>query len=413
MPNPPLQPIHRQGLGGMDAWTRHQHFIKNYVKFYNDIPPVPEKPTVTELDVLHENHRFLRSESDDQDMTWEKRIAKKYYDKLVKEYALVELKYYKEGRVAMRWRNQQEVMRGKGQFTCGNLRCDEAKGLQSWEVNFGYVEQGEKKNALVKIRLCEKCSYKLNYKSMYARAKPTQQENESTTSTSATVAAVVVTPSKQRSRSYSRDRVDNVESAESSRHHHHESSRRSKRKSRSHSRERESDVDLKESSHRRHHGRDYRESSKRRKSSSHRDEDEVDSKDTVKRTERSRSSYSSSSSHRDHKRSHSTGDCHDQRGDREGQRSHRRSKSGGAGESGRRSDAERRGANHDRVQDDARTSTKDNKLSDHHKGNNKHDAIHQDKKDRDNSAKEKQEQTAPLSSSSLQEFESFFKGLFE
>ena len=58
--------------------------------------------------------RFLRSESDDQDLTWEKRIAKKYYDRLFKEYALVELKYYKEGRVAMRWRNEKEVVRGKG-----------------------------------------------------------------------------------------------------------------------------------------------------------------------------------------------------------------------------------------------------------------------------------------------------------
>lgn len=61
--------------------------------------------------------RFLRSESDDQDLTWEKRIAKKYYDKLFKEYALVELKYYKEGRVAMRWRTQKEVVRGKGMST--------------------------------------------------------------------------------------------------------------------------------------------------------------------------------------------------------------------------------------------------------------------------------------------------------
>jgi len=30
-------------------------------------------------------------------------------------------------------------------------------------VNFGYLEQGEKKNALVKCRLCFECSYKLNY----------------------------------------------------------------------------------------------------------------------------------------------------------------------------------------------------------------------------------------------------------
>ncbi|KAI8598205.1 folate-sensitive fragile site protein Fra10Ac1-domain-containing protein [Dissophora ornata] len=174
-----MQTSHGQDLGGMDAWSRHQSLIKNYVKHYQKSGEKPHEETnyKTERDILVENHRFLRSEEDNEDLTWEKRVAKKYYDKLFKEYALVELKYYQEGRIAMRWRNENEVFRGKGQFTCGSLRCDESKGLQSWEVNFGYVEQGEKKNALVKIRLCEKCSYKLNYKTMQKRAVSTQQES--------------------------------------------------------------------------------------------------------------------------------------------------------------------------------------------------------------------------------------------
>ena len=37
--------------------------------------------------------------------------------------------------------------------------------MKTWEVNFGYLEHGEKKNALVKVRLCPDCSYKLNYHS--------------------------------------------------------------------------------------------------------------------------------------------------------------------------------------------------------------------------------------------------------
>ncbi|KAF8976466.1 hypothetical protein BGZ52_007915, partial [Haplosporangium bisporale] len=114
---------------------------------------------------------FLRPAEEDVDLSWEKRIAKKYYDKLFKEYALVELKYYREGKIAMRWRTENEVTRGKGQFTCGSLRCDETKGLKSWEVNFGYVEKGEKKNALVKVRLCERCSERLNYKKKQKRAE--------------------------------------------------------------------------------------------------------------------------------------------------------------------------------------------------------------------------------------------------
>ena len=42
-------------------------------------------------------------------------------------------------------------MDGKGQFICGNKKCNEDEGLRSWEVNFAYMEHGEKKNALVKL----------------------------------------------------------------------------------------------------------------------------------------------------------------------------------------------------------------------------------------------------------------------
>jgi len=44
------------------------------------------------------------------------------------------------------------VLFWEGQFECGAKRCSERDGLRSWEVNFAYVEHGEKKNALVKIR---------------------------------------------------------------------------------------------------------------------------------------------------------------------------------------------------------------------------------------------------------------------
>ena len=63
----------------------------------------------------------------------------------------------------MRWRVEKEVVTGKGQFVCANKKCEERKKLRTWEVNFGYVEGGKKKNALIKCRLCFECSYKLNY----------------------------------------------------------------------------------------------------------------------------------------------------------------------------------------------------------------------------------------------------------
>jgi protein FRA10AC1 len=62
----------------------------------------------------------------------------------------------------MRWRIEKEVMEGKGQFICGDKRCQSRDSLKSWEVNFGYIEHNEKKNALVKLRNYIPCLKTLN-----------------------------------------------------------------------------------------------------------------------------------------------------------------------------------------------------------------------------------------------------------
>jgi len=61
----------------------------------------------------------------------------------------------------MRWRSEKEVIAGKGQFSCGARSCSETRGLATFEVPFGYQEAGEKKQALVKVRMkfCFFCSY--------------------------------------------------------------------------------------------------------------------------------------------------------------------------------------------------------------------------------------------------------------
>lgn len=62
----------------------------------------------------------------------------------------------------------------QGQFICGAKGCDEKAGLCSYEVNFAYMEAGEKKQALVKLRVCPSCALKLNYgrESQYKKAGP-------------------------------------------------------------------------------------------------------------------------------------------------------------------------------------------------------------------------------------------------
>ncbi|KAL1468964.1 hypothetical protein MTO96_041135 [Rhipicephalus appendiculatus] len=87
-----------------------------------------------------------------------------HYDKLFKEYCICDHTYYQTNKIANRWRIelQVKVMAGKGQFSCGDCYCKEASGLRTWEINFAYFENDERKNALVNLRLRKECSFKLN-----------------------------------------------------------------------------------------------------------------------------------------------------------------------------------------------------------------------------------------------------------
>ncbi|KAJ8325847.1 hypothetical protein O5D80_006033 [Batrachochytrium dendrobatidis] len=175
----------QQHDSGLDAFQRHQKLVYDYMTNYatpkNSLGTNRTEYTgkeiqgLTEADILKQHHKFLRSNQDDAESTWETRIAKKYYDKLFKEYCLAEMSLYKEGKIAMRWRSQKEVTCGKGQFECGNLKCASKEDLKSWEVNFAYMENREQKNALVKLRLCADCTYKLHYRKIKRQREEEKQ----------------------------------------------------------------------------------------------------------------------------------------------------------------------------------------------------------------------------------------------
>lgn len=84
----------------------------------------------------------------------------------------IDLKHYKSKRFALRWRTASEVVDGIGEETCASLRCryhrrdaEEAErlSLQVFEVPFVYEEQGERRECLVKVRLCSSCGDKLRW----------------------------------------------------------------------------------------------------------------------------------------------------------------------------------------------------------------------------------------------------------
>lgn len=174
-------------LKSLDAYSKHKIIINNYMMYYggNNRPSdASQENFKTDFDVVKENHQFLwDDEETDELKDWNKQLAKKYYDKLFKEFCICDLSCYVENKIAMRWRIEKEVISGKGQFICGDKKCNIKDDLVSWEVNFMYNEHNEVKNALVKLKLCPLCSLKLNYHKKHKKYEPktTQFENQEDT----------------------------------------------------------------------------------------------------------------------------------------------------------------------------------------------------------------------------------------
>ena len=145
-------------LSGLSAWDRHKRYISSVQEFYGHRsaaakeeyygkqPRVKLAETRTDADVLREQHRFIRDvASDAASLSWEVRLACKYYSKLVKEYTICELSHYETARVGLRWRTEAEVISGKGQFICAQRRCLSQCELATYELPFNYNEAGQSK----------------------------------------------------------------------------------------------------------------------------------------------------------------------------------------------------------------------------------------------------------------------------
>ncbi|GAA5870616.1 hypothetical protein JCM8547_002063 [Rhodosporidiobolus lusitaniae] len=189
-------PRSRPPIRTLEPETAHERHRRQYElkRAYEHGRKQPVKPSRTELDVLKQKHQFVRSSNvDPATLSWEDQLALKYYNSLFREFALVNLKHYKTGQIALRWRTEPELLAGIGVLTCANLRCAHHEAspsilsslessssfaglpldndetplvpvpLSETEMQFGYVEEGEKKSALVKVVLCRECGKRLRY----------------------------------------------------------------------------------------------------------------------------------------------------------------------------------------------------------------------------------------------------------
>lgn len=124
-----------------------------------------DQVTSSDLEAIKDTHEFIRD--DDYDRThcddWRVRLARRYHDKLYKEYAIIDLSKYREKAYGLRWRTEEEVLGTKGQLVCGSNDCDSTRDLRSYELPFRYTENDQTKRALVKVRLCSNCFPKLKH----------------------------------------------------------------------------------------------------------------------------------------------------------------------------------------------------------------------------------------------------------
>lgn len=94
---PPTSRAFAQSSGAASAYARHLQAASAYVSYYGGTVPTPAKYK-SERDILEDHHQFIRT--DEETDTEEKRIAKSYYDKLFKEFAMIELARWREKQVS-------------------------------------------------------------------------------------------------------------------------------------------------------------------------------------------------------------------------------------------------------------------------------------------------------------------------
>lgn len=71
----------------MNAYDRHKEMINLYYLSYPGSTKLLNRTVQnekTDYDVLKEHHKFVWNPEDDGAETWEKRMARKYYEKLFK-----------------------------------------------------------------------------------------------------------------------------------------------------------------------------------------------------------------------------------------------------------------------------------------------------------------------------------------
>ena len=83
----------RSKLLTMNAYDRHKSLINSYQLYFPGATATLARDSSNDkrdIDVIREHHRLLWTEEDDE-QSWEVQLAKRYHDKLFKEYVIIDL----------------------------------------------------------------------------------------------------------------------------------------------------------------------------------------------------------------------------------------------------------------------------------------------------------------------------------
>ncbi|SCD22403.1 conserved protein, unknown function [Plasmodium ovale] len=113
---------------------------------------------VTDYDILKKQYKFIHDASSEKNT-----LLQKYYNSICNKYVICDLSKYKETKIGLRWRTEEEIIEGKGHIICASKKCN-STNLKTYKFLFQYDEQGTQKQTTVKVRACMDCAYKLHYR---------------------------------------------------------------------------------------------------------------------------------------------------------------------------------------------------------------------------------------------------------
>ncbi|KEG03564.1 hypothetical protein YYE_01588 [Plasmodium vinckei vinckei] len=101
---------------------------------------------LSDYDILKKKYKFIHDVSNEKNS-----LLQNYYRSICNKYVICDLSKYKEGKIGLRWRTEEEIIKGKGHIICSSKKCNNTD-LNTYEFLFQYIEEGIEKKTNKRIK---------------------------------------------------------------------------------------------------------------------------------------------------------------------------------------------------------------------------------------------------------------------